>query len=227
MRFTRWVVCRVACSAILLHALAAVPADASLITFSGAVTPIAAPADARLNQLESNTLAPLFTEVTNLILLSALTVDVTAPGTYSSDPATTGSIPAGTAVDSYYLITDPVGADPDNNRNFVGSMTFSTDVLGVIVLDPRFASSNAIVGHPGTLYSAAGIALELGLPDVFTLSADRRNLSFNMTSAPAADNIRVITSSTLVPEPATWIMITTGLVGIVRRRRGSARNKSS
>ena len=209
--------------AFFVVVLAAGRAGATPISVTGAVDPISAPADARLNTvLESNTLAPFFTEVTNSLLLGNLTVDFNAPGTYNANPVSTNTIAAGTRVDSYYLVTDPIGSDPANTRSFSGSITFNTDILGAIVLDPEFASSNGVVGHPGTLYSPNGVQLELGSPDAFTISADRRTLSFNFTSNTAADNVRIITA-TSVPEPASILLVASGLVGAYRYRKGSQR----
>src|SRR5206468_7625285 len=92
--------------------LAAGRAGATPISVTGAVDPISAPADARLNTvLESNTLAPLFTEVMGFFLPGNLTVDFNAPGTYNANPVSTSTIAAGTRVDSYYLVTDPIGSD--------------------------------------------------------------------------------------------------------------------
>lgn len=213
-------------AALLVVLVAASHAYATPIGVTGAVSVIAPPPDARFNSvLESNTVAPFFTEVTDLILPSSLTVDFTAPGTYNSNPVSLSTIAAGTDVDSYYLVTDPVGADPANNRTFIGSITFNTDIIGAIVLDPEFAASNGIVGHPGTLYSPSGVALELGAPDMFTISADRRTLSFNMTSSTAADDIRIITAAS-VPEPASMLLLGTGLIGVGARRWRNRRQRS-
>jgi hypothetical protein len=209
--------------ALFLLVLATGRAGATPISVTGAVIPIAAPPDARFNSvLESDTVAPFFTEVKDFLLPGALTVDFNAPGTYNANPVSTSTIAAGTRVDSYYLVTDPIGADPANSRNFVGSITFNSDILGAIVLDPEFAASNGVVGHPGTLYSPGGIQLELGGPDAFTISADRRTLSFNFVSNTAADNVRIITVAS-VPEPASILLVASGLVGAYRYRKGSKR----
>jgi PEP-CTERM motif-containing protein len=215
-----WGASRMTCLATAFQVLVAVTAHASAISFTGVVTPIAAPADARLNQLESDTLAHFFTEVVDHTLLAPLTADTDTPGTYPPTLLVPVVIPAGTRVDSYYLITDPVGT-PNASREFIGSITFDTDILGLIVNDPTFAASNAAVGHPGTLYSNAGIGVEIGSPDTFTLSANRRTLSFDMVSGPAADDIRIITAQS-VPEPATGVLVVTGLAALLRRRRRTA-----
>jgi hypothetical protein len=146
-----------------------------------------------------------------------VTVDFTAPGTYPGPPA--GPLPsllAGTYVDSYFLITDPVGANQSPTHEFKGSITFSTDILGLITMDSEFATSNLLLGHVGTIYSLGGYSQDQG--DIITISADRRTLSFDMFSAPAADNIRIITAAD-VPEPTTVVLTGTGLAAFIARRR--------
>jgi hypothetical protein len=192
------------------------PAFATAISFTGAATPIAAPPNASLHAVESDVLAPFFTERTGFLLPSNVTVDFTAPGTYPGPPS--GPLPsliAGTYVDSYFLITDPVGANQSPTREFKGSITFSTDILGLITMDSEFATSNLLLGHVGTLYSL-GYSQDQG--DIITISANRRMLTFDMFSAPAADNIRIITAAD-VPEPTTVVLTGTGLAAFIARRR--------
>jgi hypothetical protein len=206
----------------LLITSVSVPLHADIVSFTGQVSLIPPPPDARVNSvLESNTVAPLFIEQIGHVLGANLTVDFTSTGLHNANPV--GPLPvilASTEVDSFYLVSDPIGSDPNNNRTFSGSITFSTDILGVVALDPEFASSNGILGHSGTLYSNSGVGLELGAPDNFTISADRRTITFAFESNTAADDLRIVTASS-VPEPSSILLLGTivaiGLGGAKRK----------
>lgn len=216
---------------MLLTALTvALPAYADLIGSTGTVSVIAPPPSVVVNSgLESNTLTYFFTEQQNLVLPSDVAVDITTPGTYNSIASLTpGTVATGTDVDSYYLHTDPVG-QPATPINYVGSVTFDTQILGVIVLDSEFNASNGVLGAAGTLYSASEQGLELGPPggnnDSVVVSADGKTLSFNLGTSTEADDIRIITAAA-VPEPSAWILLLTcaGLCVASRRRRQASRS---
>jgi hypothetical protein len=217
-------------SSILLTALTvALPAYADLFSSTGSVSVIAPPASVVVNSgLESNTLTYFFTEQRDLVLPSDVAVNITTPGTYNSNGSLTpGTIAAGTKVDSYYLHTDPVG-QPSTGINYVGSVTFDTPILGVIVLDAQFNASNGLLGAAGTLYSASGQGLELGSAagdDSVALSIDGETLSYNLETSTAADDIRIITAAS-VPEPSGWILLFTcaGLCVALRRQRRATSN---
>jgi len=197
---------------------------ADLVSSTGAVTVISPPPDVRFNiGLESDTAAFFFTERTGFNLPSAVSVDITGPGTYNSNASLTpGTIAAGTLVNSYFLHTDAVGSSALNTRIYTGSMTFNTDIIGVIVLSPQLTTSTAILGHPGTVYDSVGQGIELGSPeDTVTISG--RTLSFSFLTNLGADDIRIVTSVivTSVPEPlsSTLMLIGLGALGLRARMR--------
>src|SRR5258708_6256378 len=173
-------------------------ATASGVSSSGAVQLIPAPVSVQLGALESDTQIRLFNERRGVSLsTTGVAVDATAVGTYSSVASLTpGTISAGTLVDSYYLHADPVGASQNVGQLEAGEVTFPTNVLRLIVLDPGLSASDAAVGAPGTSYPPGGRALELGSPtDTAILSADRRTVTLPLSNSSASDDVRVITAA--------------------------------
>ena len=108
------------------------PATAGIISTTGQINVLPTPpASVVMGHLQSNANIFAFTEQTDLKLSGAVAVDITSPGTYNSNASLTpGSISAGTLVDSYFLHSDPV----NNNTMYDASVTFSTPILGVVVL---------------------------------------------------------------------------------------------
>ena len=208
---------------LLLTLMAALTANADLVSSSGKVDVIAPPPDVRVNiGLESNDTAFFFTEKRGFILPTPVDVNITKAGTYNSNASLTpGTIAAFSIVDSYYLHADPVGSTA-NTFFYAGSMTFDTTILGVIVLDNLFAASNGTLGHTGTMYSSIGQGLELASPtDGVTLEISDKTLDFSFSTSTAADDIRIITAST-VPEPSQLpilSLICVGLCFAVMRKR--------
>jgi hypothetical protein len=204
--------------------LAASPAAAAVITAPNVVE-IAAPGSTLEGDLEDNTLIRLFAEST-VTLASALTVDVTAPGIYqngSAPIAASGSIAAGTKVDSYFIHFDPA----NGTQTGTGSVTFDTDILGVLVYTSTLAAgSDGLLGAPGTLYvTGANRGLEFGpSEDVVTLSSDLRTLTLSLREQSSrVDQLRVVVASpgSLIPEPDTALLFGGGLLALaaLRRRR--------
>lgn len=195
-----------------LVALAVIPAgaDATVSSTAGAVVEIPAPPSVRYNALQSATNAFAFDEQTAVLLSAPVAVDAIAPGTYGrARDLQNLSVPAGTFVDTHLVHTDP----PKGKVVASGSVTFGSDILGVIATAPKLAASDYL-GAPGTLY--AGNITSRGLEvapshDKFTISADRRTLTVRMETPIAVDELRVlvahdnvlVTSKTDSPDPVT------------------------
>ena len=216
-----------ALSVALLGALLAFnAARAEIISTTGAVVVIPAPSDVGVGALESDTQIVLFAERLGFSLGQDLPVNIASPGT-SPDGGTAnlrpGTIALGTTVNSYLLHFD--SATNDTLISIGGSVTFSHDILGLIVHPATLNNTDGVVGIPGLNYPSVGNrGLELTpgdtALDMVTLSADRRTVSFEFLNAQSTDQIRVITA---VPEPSTWLLLCVGGCALAawrsRRRR--------
>ena len=211
---------------LLLLFCAGGPARADYLTTTGAVQIIAPPASLQVGALTSDTQIRTFVENQRLTLTGAVSVDDVASGTFNgTNPLVGGTVAAGTSVDSYFFHSDPVNA----NQKYSGSVTFTTAVLGVIVLSNTLDATDSTLGHKGTSYPTGvnGRGLELSSSeDSFTLSADRRTLNFSFFTHNNVDEVRVITAASAVPEPGSMALLGLGtmiLGGAAARRRRMAR----
>jgi hypothetical protein len=217
------------------------PARAGILSVSGDVEQIAAPSSVVSGAIESSTLVRVFLERQNFTLADALEVDFTAPGHYDQIPelpVPSPTIAAGTRVDSYFFHADPAGG---SGQTYDGSVTFTTDILGVILFNPdnnpKLRETDLLLGHPATTYPPAGNDtrdIEFDGSDEITLSADRRTLTFHLVTLPSPmDQLRVITAESVdapvgVPEPASLSLAILSLflgagVGWRRRHRAARR----
>ena len=180
---------------------------------SGAVRLIPPPASVQLGALESNTTLFLFAERTTYSLPQSVPVDISTPGTYTTLPLSPSTINAGSLVDVYYLHHDQIGFNGGTapGQNLQGSITFDTDVIGIIALDPTLVATNGILGAPGTLYDnfPNGQGYEFtppcpGLQDSVTLSSDRRTLTVCTTVYGANDDLRIITATGAATQAQTF-----------------------
>lgn len=198
-------------------------AQASIVTTTG-VSLIAAPNSIVANTaaIENNSLASVFNEVQNVALLQAAHVDATTSGFFNSLASLTpGSIAAGTLVSSYYLHADPVGSS-GTVFTYRGTVVFDADILGVSALNAELLDTN-FLGAPGTSYpnsaNVNGLDYGDGTLDSFTISADRRTLSFVLQAWAGADALRVITAGNAVPEPGALGLAFAGLGALALTRR--------
>ncbi len=216
----------IAAAALAACCLCGGHARAGIISTSGQVDVLSTPPASLLNgHLQSNTTIFAFTERTDLTLSSALPVDVSTQGTYQKlSSLTPGTIAAGTMVDSYFLHSDP----PNGNSTYNASLTFSSPILGIIVLSSSLSSTDSILGAPGTVYpSKDGTrGLEFGKTEdyVVWVSGDTVDVQFHTHSS--IDEIRIITAASPVPEPTGLVLGASalGVLGLarvyqVRRRR--------
>ncbi|HEY4085464.1 MAG TPA: PEP-CTERM sorting domain-containing protein [Bryobacteraceae bacterium] len=223
----------------LLALILSVPAWAgsTVSSYSGDIGFINTPPSSLVpGAVENDLKALLFMEDSDLSFASAITVNATAPGLYQSKASLTpGSIAAGTRISDTYIHADPV----TSGTIFTGSVTFNTDILGLIVTTNDLFASDSFLGVTGTNYggSTTPRGLELSpTQDYFSISSNLRTLTFTLKTWAYTDDIRVITAGNFastfgassaaqspVPEPGTIALIGLGLgliaVGARRRRR--------
>jgi hypothetical protein len=108
-----------------------------------------------------------------------------------------GAVDAGTVVQSYMARLDP---RQNNGITRTGSITFNSDILGVIVTS-GFAATDSILGRGGIIYNTnVNRGLELGenSNESFAISTDRRTLEFTMyVLNQPTDDIRIITADSI------------------------------
>jgi len=142
------------------------------------------PPSARFGINESNTLITCFRERSAYTLPADVTVNETPQGA-------AGSIPAGTVVDSFFLIFDPVGGS-EGRAN--GTITFGGEILGIIYLDQALDHTDPILGPSGTVYPTGQRfrGLEPGQGSV-KIAADRQTLVVSeLYSHGTGEQVRVI-----------------------------------
>jgi hypothetical protein len=110
------------------------------------------------------------------------------------------SIPAGQRVDSYLLFFNPASSSIEHPISISGRITFNRPILGLIFRqDALFYKSDDQVGVKGLNYrtSTGNRGLEVmpeALParDIIEVSADGRQLFFNLSVSDLRDQLRVI-----------------------------------
>lgn len=204
--------------------LAAGSAQAGIISVSGAALQIGSPASVVPNAgYENFTRAAVFAERQDVVLTQAAQLNATTPGLFDSlADLTPGALAIGTLVSSYYLHADPVGAS-GTVYTYIGSVTFDSDILGIAALNAELLGTN-LLGAPGTTYPGAATVNGLDYADGtdwFSISGDRRTLSFRLAAWAGADALRVVTEGNAVPEPGALGLasLALGAMVLARRRR--------
>ncbi len=147
------------------------------------------PASVAPGGYESDEYVNVFAERSHFALPNTIAVDFTAAGTYdawTTLPATSPTIVAGTPINSYYIFTDQEGTT--GSELFKATITFDEPVLGVMVKGSTIAASQALLGVSGTTYPSNGGELELG----------------GCADGSSADCVKFISPSTLTIKFTTW-----------------------
>lgn len=174
----------------------------NVITTSGQIKVIKPPASVTRSGLQDNNFIYAFPEAQNVTLASPLSVNISVPGEYfARDHKYTPTVfPKGAKVNSYFIESNTVGTQ---TFRYSGSITFKTQVIGLIVGDAYLDASDAVLGAAGTLYPTHDPkrGLDQVNPDSISLSNDRKTVKVLFETHKAIDEVRVITSASGAPIP--------------------------
>ena len=197
----RFLAVATAAMALMICTLAVLLADpgvsgASVIAESGAVQFESPPPLVSSATGESNTTLNFFTERTNFVLPTSTPIDITPgsfPTTYTGNSLLApGTLAAGTAVDSYFMYSNPIGSS-QSLYPYTATLTFSTPILGVIVTTSTLSATSASLGAPGTTYQTPG-GLETRDGDTVELVA-ASTIHVEFHTSLDVDAIRIITAA--------------------------------
>ena len=148
------------------------------------------------DQKESNDNAFIFAEQSGVSLTDGLDVDITDPGTYNRNtPPSPETIPNGTIIDSFFLHFDPEGR-PNQRVEVSGSVTFDTEILGVIVTDTNLNDSDDL-GASNTAYPTGLLdrGSVFGREQLDNITLSENTLEYNIGARQVIDQIRIITAA--------------------------------
>ena len=192
----------IAAALVGLVLMAGSAAQAAVVSVTGQVVQIAAPASVTNQAPGSNTALMLFDEVQNFILGTALTTS-------------SGVIAAGTRISSHMVFLNRADEKKRISLTLAGTMTFDGAVLGLITTTAGLAATDAILGAVGTTYASFN---NRGLEASDITSFAGNTLTASLSASQPGDWMRVITVAA-VPVPAAGLLLIGALGGLVALRR--------
>ena len=158
-----------------------------------------------------------FDEGQNIVITSDLNVDILADG-MGSQLMGPGILPMGSTVASHYVFFDPAG-----NTTQVGTVTFDSQIFGIITSTGNLAASDFLINNGVNYLNPSERGLEPGQDTVSIVGLN--TIEVNWFASTPGDYVRVITDfspGAVIPIPAAfWLFGTAlvGLAGISKRRK--------
>ncbi|OFZ95031.1 MAG: hypothetical protein A2Z44_11195 [Betaproteobacteria bacterium RBG_19FT_COMBO_58_11] len=206
--------------------------SSAILSTSPSVIQAPIPSSLQKDVLQSNTTIFAYQERQGVLLNSGLLVNYMGTGTYHpalTNEAATLLISAGAIVDSYLFHFDMFFLG--TGIRSLGTITFDSDILGIIGSHNPLVSTDALLGNPGTLYETTtptfggrgleGANFSAALSrDWVTISGDRRTLTLDLGVGEWFDDVRVVVDgqAQAVPLPATLPLVLIGFVTLLASR---------
>ncbi|MGR8929851.1 MAG: VPLPA-CTERM sorting domain-containing protein [Gammaproteobacteria bacterium] len=149
-----------------------------------------------------------FDEDQNIPIASPLAVNILADGNGGQSGA--GVVPAGSTVASHYVFFDP-----NATTTQIGTVTFDSDIFGVITSTANLEASDFLVNTGVTYLNPSLRGLEAG--DHVTITA-LRTITVDWSASTPGDYVRVLTDfspGATVPLPAGFWLFGTGIAGLI------------
>ncbi len=189
---------------VAILALTATTAKAGLV-LTGNIVQVIPPPSVALGADENDVNAIVFQERSGYSFPTNIAVNFLSPGTantgngFSPSP---GSLGPGTSADVYFVHADPVRNGPET---YSGTLTFDSQILGIIDTSSLLDKSDSTLGFPGTTYPTGLSARGLEGSDsvIWMISPNDRTVSFHFETTGAVDEFRVLVAP--VPEPSSLI----------------------